>query len=122
LVGLNPTSPIIRAFPNRPSLGLNLPTVIWEGETKQLKKYRTQLRLAASSSSTRMVAATVCASVNSTEKGSNSPGQGRQYDLPITRQAEVLCTSRVSDYCRPRPRAVLPVPETDLAIMRLDRR
>jgi putative transposase len=41
----------------------------------------------------------------------------RQHDLPITKQAEVLCISRGSVYYLPRP-----VPETDLAIMRrLDR-
>jgi putative transposase len=41
----------------------------------------------------------------------------RQHHLPITRQAEVLCISRGSVYCLPRP-----VPEADLAIMRqLDR-
>ena len=41
----------------------------------------------------------------------------RQHDLPITKQAEVLCISRGSVYYLPRP-----VPEADLAIMRrLDR-
>jgi putative transposase len=41
----------------------------------------------------------------------------RQHDLPITKQAEVLCISRGSAYYLPRP-----VPEADLAIMRrLDR-
>jgi putative transposase len=41
----------------------------------------------------------------------------RQHDLPITKQAEVLCVSRGSVYYLPRP-----VPEVDLAIMRrLDR-
>ena len=41
----------------------------------------------------------------------------RKHDLPITRQAEVLCISRGSVYYLPRP-----VPEADLAIMRrLDR-
>jgi len=37
----------------------------------------------------------------------------RQHDLPITKQAEVLCISRGSVYYLPRP-----VPEADLAIMR----
>jgi putative transposase len=37
----------------------------------------------------------------------------RQHDLPITKQAEVLCVSRGSVYYLPRP-----VPEADLAIMR----
>jgi putative transposase len=37
----------------------------------------------------------------------------RQHDLPIAKQAEVLCISRGSVYYLPRP-----VPETDLAIMR----
>jgi putative transposase len=41
----------------------------------------------------------------------------RQHDLPITKQAEVLCISRGSVYYLPRP-----VPEADLASMRrLDR-
>jgi putative transposase len=41
----------------------------------------------------------------------------RQHDLPITKQAEVLCISRGSVYYLPRP-----VPAADLAIMRrLDR-
>src|SRR5437879_10103914 len=41
----------------------------------------------------------------------------RAHDLPITKQAEVLCISRSSIYYLPRP-----VPEVDLAIMRrLDR-
>jgi putative transposase len=41
----------------------------------------------------------------------------RQHDLPITKQAEVLCISRGSVYYLPRP-----APEADLAIMRrLDR-
>jgi putative transposase len=41
----------------------------------------------------------------------------RQHDLPITKQAEVLCISRGSIYYLPRP-----VPEADLASMRrLDR-
>jgi putative transposase len=41
----------------------------------------------------------------------------RQHDLPITKQAEVLCISRGSVYYLPRP-----VPDADLAIMRrLDR-
>jgi putative transposase len=41
----------------------------------------------------------------------------RQHDLPITKQAEVLCISRGSVYYLPRP-----VPEVDLAVMRrLDR-
>jgi putative transposase len=37
----------------------------------------------------------------------------RQHDLPITKQAKVLCISRGSVYYLPRP-----VPEADLAIMR----
>jgi putative transposase len=37
----------------------------------------------------------------------------RRHDLPITKQAEVLCISRGSVYYLPRP-----VPEADLAIMR----
>jgi putative transposase len=37
----------------------------------------------------------------------------RQHDLPITKQAEVLCVSRGSVYYLPRPG-----PEADLAIMR----
>jgi putative transposase len=41
----------------------------------------------------------------------------RQHDLPITKQAEVLCISRGSVYYLPRP-----LPEADLVIMRrLDR-
>jgi putative transposase len=41
----------------------------------------------------------------------------REHDLPITKQAEILCISRGSVYYLPRP-----VPEADLAIMRrLDR-
>jgi putative transposase len=41
----------------------------------------------------------------------------RKHDLPLTKQAEVLCISRGSVYYLPRP-----VPEADLAIMRrLDR-
>ena len=41
----------------------------------------------------------------------------REHDLPITKQADVLCISRGSVYYLPRP-----VPEADLAIMqRLDR-
>src|SRR5258708_2752572 len=38
----------------------------------------------------------------------------RQHDLPITKQAEVLRISRGSVYYLPRP-----IPESDLAIMRL---
>ena len=37
----------------------------------------------------------------------------REHNLPITRQADVLCISRGSVYYLPRP-----VPEADLAIMR----
>jgi hypothetical protein len=41
----------------------------------------------------------------------------RQHDLPITKQAEVLCISRGSVYYLPRP-----MPAADIAIMRrLDR-
>ena len=41
----------------------------------------------------------------------------REHDLPIARQAGVLCISRGSVYYLPRP-----VPDADLAIMqRLDR-
>ena len=41
----------------------------------------------------------------------------REHNLPITKQADVLCISRGSVYYLPRP-----VPEADLAIMRrLDR-
>jgi putative transposase len=41
----------------------------------------------------------------------------RQHDLPITKQAEVLCISRSSVYYLPRP-----MPAADIAIMRrLDR-
>ena len=38
----------------------------------------------------------------------------REHNLPITKQADVLCISRGSVYYLPRP-----VPEADLAIMRV---